>query len=219
MLRKSLFLLLMLLPFFMFGTDKVFPEKILFNITFNEKTKINGKYLKSESKEIKLNEAEQENIEQMPQTETKEENSEETENVTETNDIYLSEEEEKFYLNVLDKNKSDLEMKLFKFIQGKNIKTTFFRSMENPANTPEIHVFIDNYQSGEFNLIKNVNTQMTYIVEIQNRNKKNIAKIKKKYIVRTVSSKPLEAQRLSELNERFIKDIYRLMTRYLQDKM
>ena len=115
----------------------------------------------------------------MPQTETKEENSEETENVTETNDIYLSEEEEKFYLNVLDKNKSDLEMKLFKFIQGKNIKTTFFRSMENPANTPEIHVFIDNYQSGEFNLIKNVNTQMTYIVEIQNRNKKNIAKIKK----------------------------------------
>ena len=60
---------------------------------------------------------------------------------------------------------------------------------------------------------------MTYIVEIQNRNKKNIAKIKKKYIVRTVSSKPLEAQRLSELNERFIKDIYRLMTRYLQDKM
>ena len=32
-------------------------------------------------------------------------------------------------------------------------------------------------------------------------------------------SKPLEAQRLSELNERFIKDIYRLMTRYLQDKM
>lgn len=232
MLRKSLFLLLMLLPFFMFGTNKVFPEKILFNITFNEKTKINGKYLKSESKEIKLNEAKQENIEQieeslsdlssdeqMPQTETKEENSEETENVTETNDIYLSEEEEKFYLNVLDKNKSDLEMKLFKFIQGKNIKTTFFRSMENPANTPEIHVFIDNYQSGEFNLIKNVNTQMTYIVEIQNRNKKNIAKIKKKYIVRTVSSKPLEAQRLSELNERFIKDIYRLMTRYLQDKM
>lgn len=232
MLRKSLFLLLMLLPFFMFGTDKVFPEKILFSITFNEKTKINGKYLKSESKEIKLNEAEQENIEQieeslsdlssdeqMPQTETKEENSEETENVTETNDIYLSEEEEKFYLNVLDKNKSDLEMKLFKFIQGKNIKTTFFRSMENPANTPEIHVFVDSYQSGEFNLIKNVNTQMTYIVEIQNRNKKNIAKIKKKYIVRTVSSKPLEAQRLSELNERFIKDIYRLMTRYLQDKM
>lgn len=232
MLRKSLFLLLMLLPFFMFGTNKVFPEKILFNITFNEKTKINAKYLKSESKEIKLNEAEQENIEQieeslsdlsndeqMPQTETKEENSEETENVTETNDIYLSEEEEKFYLNVLDKNKSDLEMKLFKFIQGKNIKTTFFRSMENPANTPEIHVFVDSYQSGEFNLIKNVNTQMTYIVEIQNRNKKNIAKIKKKYIVRTVSSKPLEAQRLSELNERFIKDIYRLMTRYLQDKM
>ena len=217
MLRKSLFLLLMLLPFFMFGTDKVFPEKILFNITFNEKTKINGKYLKSESIEENLSDLSSD--EQMPQTETKEENSEETENVTETNDIYLSEEEEKFYLNVLDKNKSDLEMKLFKFIQGKNIKTTFFRSMENPANTPEIHVFIDNYQSGEFNLIKNVNTQMTYIVEIQNRNKKNIAKIKKKYIVRTVSSKPLEAQRLSELNERFIKDIYRLMTRYLQDKM
>ena len=68
MLRKSLFLLLMLLPFFMFGTDKIFPEKILFNITFNEKTKINGKYLKSESKEIKLNEAEQENIEQIDAT-------------------------------------------------------------------------------------------------------------------------------------------------------
>jgi hypothetical protein len=57
------------------------------------------------------------------------------------------------------------------------------------------------------------------VVEIKDRNKKNVAKIKKKYIVKTVSSMPLEAQRLSELNQRFVKDLFRLMTRYLQEKI
>ena len=90
--------------------------------------------------------------------------------------------------------------------------------MENPENVPEIHIYIENYQSGEFNLIKNINTQMTYTAEVINRNKKSVAKIRKKYRVRTVSSKPLEAQRLSELNERFVKEIFRLITKYLQDK-
>ncbi|MCH5149751.1 MAG: hypothetical protein J1G30_03705 [Spirochaetales bacterium] len=133
-------------------------------------------------------------------------------------DIYLSEEQTLFYQDVLDKNKSDLEMKLFKMVKNNNIKTAFFRSMENSENIPEIIVYMEQYQSGEFNLIQNINTQMTYRAEVINGNKKIVAKIRKKYIVKTVSSSPLEAQRLSEVNERFAKKLFRLMTKYLQDK-
>ena len=248
MLRKTIFqLLLIFLPVLIFCSVKknniVFPEKVLFTVSFNENTKVNNKFLLSPQK----NSGQKENItEEMPATSTEEKeniektisneenvsnNEEKTEETTEKlsdksetgnekalADLYLSEELQKFYIDILNKNKLDLEMKLYNFIKNKDIKTAFFRSMENTENVPEIHICIENYQSGEFNLIKNINTQMTYTAEIINRNKKSIAKIKKKYIVKTVSSKPLEAQRLSELNERFVKEIFRLITKYLQDK-
>lgn len=248
MLRKIVFqLLLIFLPVLIFcSVEKnniVFPEKVLFTVSFNENTKVNNKFLLSQKKDS----GQKENVvEEMPATSTEEkENIEEklsneeevsnnekkteeaaeklsdksqTDNEKAISDLYLSEEQQKFYFDILNKNKVDLEMKLYNFIKNKDIKTAFFRSMENPENVPEIHICIENYQSGEFNLIKNTNTQMTYTAKVINRNKKSIAKIKKKYIVKTVSSKPLEAQRLSELNERFVKEIFRLITKYLQEK-
>ena len=240
MLKKTIFqLLLIFFPMFIFCSEKknniVFPEKVLFTVSFNENTKVNNKFLLSQEKVSNQKEGliEEEasteekllNEENVPNIEKKtEETSEKLSTETKTDnekavaELYLSEDQQKFYLDILNKNKVDLEMKLYNFIKNKDIKTAFFRSMENPENVPEIHIYIENYQSGEFNLIKNINTQMTYTAEVINRNKKSVAKIRKKYIVRTVSSKPLEAQRLSELNERFVKEIFRLITKYLQDK-
>ncbi len=178
-----------------------------------------------EAAEAETTEGKTENIDVSDDTEQflSEENNDVTESEEATEgvkeDVYLSDDQRTFYLSVLEKNKADIEMKLFNFIKNKNITTSFFRSLENPENVPEINVFVENYQSGEFNLIKNINTKMTYVVEIRDRNKKNVAKIKKKYIVKTVSSKPLEAQRLAELNQKFVKDLFRLMIRYLQDEI
>ena len=245
MQRRNLLLLLSIfLPFFIFATTKNIPEKILFTVTFNQMTKVNEKFLMKQQSDLEqknevVNEKNEES--EVIETENTEEKAEDLDNSSDVNqdisvenedvaenegvtegeeeDICLSEEQRDFYQNVLEKNKADLEMKLFNFIKSKNITTAFFRSLENPENVPEINIFVENYQSGEFNLIKNINTKMTYVVEIKDRNKKNVAKIKKKYIVKTVSSMPLEAQRLSELNQRFVKDLFRLMTRYLQEKI
>lgn len=234
MLKRIILLLLsVFLPFFTFSVVKSkeieFPEKVLFVVTFDEKTKINGKYMKIPEENLQNNEEKlQYNVENevssdviledaLPELQKYSDDSKEN-NSVQKKEIYLSDEQMLFYQDVLNKNKSDLEMKLFKIVKSKSIKTAFFRNMEDSENIPEIAVYIENYQSGEFNLIKNINTQMTYNVEVINRNKKTVAKIKKKYIVKTVSSKPLEAQRLSEVNERFAKELFRLMTKYLQDK-
>ena len=206
MLRKIVFqLLLIFLPVLIFcSVEKnniVFPEKVLFTVSFNENTKVNNKFLLSQKKDS----GQKENVvEEMPATSTEEkENIEEklsneeevsnnekkteeaaeklsdksqTDNEKAISDLYLSEEQQKFYFDILNKNKVDLEMKLYNFIKNKDIKTAFFRSMENPENVPEIHICIENYQSGEFNLIKNTNTQMTYTAKVINRNKKSSAK-------------------------------------------
>ncbi len=234
MLKRIILLLLsVLLPFFTFSISKGkktdFPEKVLFIVNFDEKTKINEKYMKVYEEILPGNKEEiQNNVEtdvssdtaleeKLPEQQENIDNSKENSSI-QKKEIYLSDEQTLFFQDVLNKNKSDLEMKLFKIVKSKNVKTAFFRNMENTENIPEIHVYIENYQSGEFNLIKNINTQMTYSAEVISRDKKNIAKIRKKYIVKTVSSKPLEAQRLSEVNERFAKELFRLMTKYLQDK-
>lgn len=234
MLKRIILLLLsVLLPFFTFSVSKGkktnFPEKVLFIVNFDEKTKINEKYMKVHEETLPDNKEENQNNvetdvssdtaleENLPEQQENADNSKENSSI-QKKEIYLSDEQTLFFQDVLNKNKSDLEMKLFKIVKSKNVKTAFFRNMENSENIPEIHVYIENYQSGEFNLIKNINTQMTYSAEVISRDKKNIAKIRKKYIVKTVSSKPLEAQRLSEVNERFAKELFRLMTKYLQDK-
>ena len=232
MLKKIIFLLSIFLHSFTFSTVKSkeieFPEKVLFVVNFDEKTKINGKYMKIPEAKLQNDEKKiQNNAEtdvssdvvledNLPEPQDASADSAESDQA-QKKDIYLSEEQTLFYQDVLDKNKSDLEMKLFKMVKNNNIKTAFFRSMENSENIPEIIVYMEQYQSGEFNLIQNINTQMTYRAEVINGNKKIVAKIRKKYIVKTVSSSPLEAQRLSEVNERFAKKLFRLMTKYLQD--
>lgn len=232
MLKRIIFLLLsVFLPFFTFSIVKSkeieFPEKVLFVVTFDENTKINGKYMKIPEENAQSNEelwnsesdvsSDVVSQDALSGSQKLSDDSKENDSA-QKEEMYLSEEQTLFYQNVLNKNKSDLEMNLFKIVKSKNVKTVFFRNMENSENIPEITVYMEDYQSGEFNLIKNINTQITYYVEVINRNKKNVAKIKKKYIVRTVSSKPLEAQRLSEVNERFAKELFRLMTKYLQNK-
>lgn len=241
MSKRIIFLLLSIsVPFFTFGIMKNnkphFPKKVLFTVNFDEKTKINGLLIKPANEQLndeadKLRDnADDETLnlhnensadavfnENQSQSQNDSDKSE-NETPTKKKEIYLSEEQTQFYREVLNKNKSDLEMNLFKVMKSNDVKTAFFRSLENSENVPELHVYMENYQSGEFNLIKNINTQMTYRVEVISKNKKNIAKIRKKYIVKTVSSMPLEAQRLSEINERFAKELFRLMTKYLQDK-
>lgn len=228
--KKIILLLSILLPFFTFSIAKSnktdFPEKVLFTVNFDEKTRINGMLMKPSKEEpnddekmLLDNDVSSDTVPKENLPKPQNDSEETTEKAPpQREEIYLSDEQTMFYQDVLNKNKSDLEMNLFKTMKSKGVRTTFFRSLENQEGIPEIHVYIENYQSGEFNLIKNVNTQMTYTAEVINKNKKNIAKIKKKYIVKTVSSKPLEAQRLSEVNERFAKELFRLMTKYLQDK-
>ena len=146
MLKKTIFqLLLIFFPMFIFCSEKknniVFPEKVLFTVSFNENTKVNNKFLLSQEKVSNQKEGliEEEasteekllNEENVPNIEKKtEETSEKLSTETKTDnekavaELYSSEDQQKFYLDILNKNKVDLEMKLYNFIKNKNPQKT-----------------------------------------------------------------------------------------------
>lgn len=133
-----------------------------------------------------------------------------------TNDNrFLSENDSTFYKERLEQNRVDIEKKLFALITQEHKSCKLYRKKEVTKGIPEITVTIEEYNQGEFNFIRDVNTQIRYSITIKNGKKKTIANFRKKYIVRAISSQPLEGQRLSILNKNFVDDLYKLIQKKL----
>lgn len=222
------------------GDYRYFPKEIVFQVEVNEKTKVNGKWMKAFpetlSKDVTNDSIALQHVDQTSDSlfHTDARVPEETPAFSDTTvlqdstaDRVKSEEEEHFFTKeeldffqlLFQRNTQDIERKIFTLLHLKGIDSTLYRKKQVLERTPEIVVTIVDYKVGEFNLIKNMDSQMIYQVVMKDGNKKVIAKFKKKYIVKAVPSQPLETERLAMINTSFCEDLFEFMLRHFKYKL
>ena len=110
---------------------------------------------------------------------------------------------------------------MFSHFRKNSLNIELYRSKNDILNPTDLlfDIRIRNYQEGEFNLIRNRNTQIYYEVIISDGLQKNIANFNKKYIVKTNYNLPLEIGRLNKVNEQFTSELFDFSKRIIKGKV